>query len=210
MTNVVPFLRVAEVDAVAESDHRIANNLAIIAGMVREASAKLKANPHRDYDVAISVLADLSTRIDAIGQLHRILTEQPGLPQIDLPKYLREVIKAAKSAFADSGSRIAFEARTEFEAHPSIAKAMGLFLSEAITNALKHADAAYVRVVLRIGGQDLLLEVADNGPGLPPDFDKKNSTGFRLMRSLALQLNGRVELDNCSGTGLCVRLIMPR
>jgi two-component sensor histidine kinase len=210
VATVMPFLRTVEEDAVAEADHRIANNLAIIAGMVRDASAKLKTDPHRDHDIAISVLADLSTRIEAIAQLHRILTEQRGRAQIDLPKYLREIIKAAKSALADSDSRIGFEARTEFEAHPRIAEPMGLFLSEAITNALKHARGAYIRVVLRIGGQDLLLEVADNGPGLPPAFDKKDSSGFRLMRSLASQLNGRIELDKCFGTGLCVRLIMPK
>lgn len=210
MANVMPFLRAVEDDAITEADHRIANNLAIIAGMVREASVKLKTDPQRNYEVGISVLADLSTRIEAIAQLHRILTEQRGQAQIDLPRYLREVIKAAKSAFADSDNRVGFEARTDFEAHPRIAKVMGLFLSEAVTNALKHADGAYIRVALRIGRQDLLLEVADNGPGLPPDFDKNNCTGLRLMRSLASQLNGRVELDKCYGTGLCVRLIMPK
>lgn len=98
----------------------------------------------------------------------------------------------------------------EVEANPRIAEAMGLFLSEAIMNALKHADGAYVRVALRIAGRDLLLEVTDNGPGLPPDFDEKNSSGLRLLYSLASQLNGRVELDQCNGTGLCVRLIMPK
>lgn len=43
----VPYLRPADDDAVAECNHRIANNLAIIACMVREATAKLKTDPHR-------------------------------------------------------------------------------------------------------------------------------------------------------------------
>ncbi len=195
-------------DAIAESEHRIANNLAIIAGMVRSAMAKLRTDAKRDFDAAIAVLADLSTRIEAIAQLHRLLVEH-GQHQVELATYLREVVKAAKLALTDSGSRVAFEGRTEISAHPRRAAAMGLFLSEAITNALKHAGGAYIRVVLRMRGNDLLLEVADNGPGLPPDFDEKNSNGFRLMGSLALRLNGRVEVAKTNGTGLCLRLIVP-
>ncbi len=86
---------------------------------------------------------------------------------------------------------------------------MGLFLSEAITNASKHAADAYIRIDLRMSGNNLLLEIADNGPGLPPDFDERRSSGFRLLRSLASQLNGRVEFAQAEGTGLCVRLIVP-
>jgi len=126
-----------------------------------------------------------------------------------LATYLREVVKAAKLALTDSGSRVVFEGRAEIRAHARRAAAMGLFLSEAITNALKHAEGAYIRVVLRMSGNDLLLEVADNGPGLPPNFDGRKSSGFRLMRSLASLLNGRVEFAKTNGTGLCVRLVVP-
>jgi two-component sensor histidine kinase len=195
-------------DAVAESEHRIANNLAIIAAMVRSAMAKLRTDPKRDYDGAISVLADLAARIEAVAQLHRLLVEH-GQNEVELATYLREVVKAAKLALTNTGSRVAFEARTEIRAHARRAAAMGLFLSEAITNALKHAEGAYIRVVLRMSGNDLLLEVADNGPGLPRGFDEGKSSGFRLMRSLASRLNGRVEFAKTNGAGLCARLVVP-
>jgi two-component system, sensor histidine kinase PdtaS len=195
-------------DAIAESEHRIANNLTIIAGMIRSAMTKLRTDPKRDFDAAVVVLADLSIRIEAVAQLHRLLIDR-GQNQVELAKYLREVVKAAKSALTDSGSRVAFEARVEIRAHPRRAAAMGLFLSEAITNALKYAAGAYIRVVLSMSGEDLLLEVADDGPGLPPDFDHRSSSGFRLIRSLASRLNGRVEFEKMNGRGLCVRLIVP-
>lgn len=195
-------------DAIVESEHRIANNLAIVAGMIRLASAKLRNDKKRDFDAAVAVLADLSTRIDAIAVLHRLLIEH-GQDKIEVAEYLQQVVKAARVALVDAKSHIGFEARTEVEAHPSRAAALGLFLCEAITNALKHAGGAYVRVVLRMRGNDLLLEVADNGPGLPPDFDEKRSGGFRLMRSLASRLNGVLELAKTNGTGLCVRVIVP-
>jgi len=98
-----------------------------------------------------------------------------GQNQVELRNYLREVVKAAKLALTDSGRRVAFDGRTEIRAHPRRAAAMGLFLSEAITNALKHAADAYIRIDLRMSGNNLLLEIADNGPGLPPDFDETRS-----------------------------------
>jgi two-component sensor histidine kinase len=195
-------------DAVAESEHRIANNLAIIAAMVRSAIAKLKNDPVRDYEAAIMVLADLSTRIEAVAQLHRMLVEH-GQNQVELATYLREVVRAAKSALTNTGSRVAFDSRTQIRAHPRRAAAMGLFLSEAITNALKHAKGASVRITLRMSGNDLMLDVIDNGPGLPASFDERKSNGFRLMRSLASRLHARVEFVKPNGSGLCTRLIVP-
>lgn len=195
-------------DAVLESEHRIANNLAIIAGLVRAEAAKLRADPHRNFDTAISVLAGLSARIEAIAQLHRLLTKDRGAAQIDVAEYLREVIKAAKSAL-NSGDRMGFQVRTEIKAHSSRAAAMGLFLSEAVTNALKHADGTDIGIMLQTAGENLLLEVTDSGPGLPSGFVEESNSGFRVMRSLASRLNGHVEFDQSNGNGLCVRLIMP-
>lgn len=194
--------------AVAESEHRIANNLAIIAGMVRAATVKLRNDDQRDFNHAIAVLADLSIRIEAVAQLHRLLMQR-GQAQIDLAEYLREVIKAAKAALDDAGDRIGFDERATFEAHPRRAAAIGLFLSEAITNALKYADGAPIRVALWMSENDLLLEVSDHGPGLPLGFVEENGDGFGLMRALASQLNGRIELHKSNGTGLSVRLVMP-
>jgi two-component sensor histidine kinase len=193
--------------AIAESEHRIANDLAIIAAMVRAAALKLRTDRHRDPDAAIAVLGDLSTKIDAIAHLHRLLIKQRGQGQIELSEYLGEVVKAAKSGLANSGSRIAFEARTEFRQHAAHAAIMGLFLSEAITNALKHAEGD-IRVVLSMSAQSLMLEVADNGPGPPAGFDEARSNGFRLMHALAERLSGRLEFDK-SSTGFSIRLAVP-
>jgi len=85
---------------------------------------------------------------------------------------------------------------------------MGLFLSEAITNALKYSDGAPIAVIMRIDGNELLLEVADHGSGLPSGCVEGGS-GLRLMRSLAAGLDGHVEFDKNSNTGLCVRFVLP-
>jgi two-component sensor histidine kinase len=83
-------------DAIAESEHRIANNLAIVAAIIRSATVKLRNDPKRDFDAAVGVLADLSIRIEAIAQLHRLLIEH-NQNQIELAKYLLDVVHSLAS-----------------------------------------------------------------------------------------------------------------
>jgi two-component sensor histidine kinase len=56
----------------------------------------------------------------------------------------------------------------------------------------------------------LVIEVADDGVGLPEDFDPNTSesTGMVLMRNLAEQLSARLEFEQ-PPIGLCVRLELP-
>jgi two-component sensor histidine kinase len=78
----------------------------------------------------------------------------------------------------------------------------GLLVNELITNALKHAfpdgRSGELRVELQEleNGQGCRLRVADDGVGLPPDFDLKQvpSLGLRLATDLARQLGGGLKI----------------
>jgi signal transduction histidine kinase len=50
---------------------------------------------------------------------------------------------------------------------------------------------------------DYILEVRDNGVGLPEDFDFRYSetTGMQLVNALVRQLDGLIDLENSHGTG---------
>ena len=52
----------------------------------------------------------------------------------------------------------------------------------------------------------ILLEIKDNGVGLPDNFDLKNSTsmGMRLVNGLAKQINGKLNFENKDG--VCVQV----
>ena len=79
--------------------------------------------------------------------------------------------------------------------------------TEALTNAVRHAEARRCRVELRAIGEEAVLEIADDGPGLSADATA--GVGLRSMRERAAELGGRVELETPAGGGLTVRVVLP-
>jgi signal transduction histidine kinase len=81
--------------------------------------------------------------------------------------------------------------------------------SEAITNALRHADATTIDVSIDAPGSRLQLRVRDNGRGLPRDR-RPGASGLFAMESRAATIGGRLELGSAgNGTGTTVFLEVP-
>jgi len=78
-----------------------------------------------------------------------------------------------------------------------------LFLGfkEAIHNAVKHARASEVRVGIGVDRGALVLEVADNGRGLPADRCTATGNGMRNMRERMEAAGGSVTAESTPGAG---------
>jgi signal transduction histidine kinase len=82
---------------------------------------------------------------------------------------------------------------------------------EALNNALKHAGASTIIVRLRVGSDDVELEVADDGAGF--DRGAINDTGgmgLTNMHQRATQLGGTLCIVSTPGEGTRVRAVIPR
>ena len=78
---------------------------------------------------------------------------------------------------------------------------------EALNNAVKHARASQIVVRLREMNQgEAVIEIDDNGIGLPDSSDRDNHFGLHIMRERADHLGGLLSLDSQPGNGLRVRL----
>lgn len=77
---------------------------------------------------------------------------------------------------------------------------------EAMTNALRHADAERIRLVLRRDGGTTVLRVEDDGRGTGRSAE---GAGVRGMRERAVLVGGRLELRAAPGGGTSVTLSLP-
>jgi two-component sensor histidine kinase len=64
---------IAVSDPLVESNHRIANSLAIIAGLIRSELLTLPTDAPPNAGYIRRLLQQMSLRIDAVGPLHRLL-----------------------------------------------------------------------------------------------------------------------------------------
>jgi PAS domain S-box-containing protein len=65
---------------------------------------------------------------------------------------------------------------------------------EALNNALKHAQARRMQVILRCTQKRIELEVIDDGIGFDPEKPRAGGMGLRNMRERASLLNGELTL----------------
>ncbi|GAB3667428.1 PAS domain S-box protein [Ramlibacter alkalitolerans] len=85
---------------------------------------------------------------------------------------------------------------------------------EALTNAARYADASEVRVSLAIGGEELVLQVADNGRGFDVEHyqtPEERATHFGLvsMEERAGLVGARLSIDSAPGRGTRVTAHFP-
>lgn len=202
--------------ATEESNHRIANNLALVSSLVR-----MKANAvlRRGYDLtpeeAAAMLQEVAQRIEGVSKLHRLLSSTPAQDQVEAGPFLADVCSGVAGSFA-SQSAVDFSDESEaLRLPPERLNALGLFLAEGLTNAFKHSHPAGApgRIHVRFASIEksgLRLAIQDDGVGLPEGFDphKDGGLGLRIMRSLSEQLGGAISIKG-NPFGLCVGLDAP-
>lgn len=194
-----------------EADHRIANHLAMLAGLAQLETTKLRQGPDAySRDDVAQILEGLRAQVFATAELHRALALNPG-HNINLSEHLRRVAGCAALARPE---RVLLhqELADDCDVRPEAVLPLGQIVSEAMTNALKHAkpQGGLVQIAVRCWRDDLdtiCVEVADNGPGLQLDAASSNSLGLRLMRQLARKAGGAAEfVSTRNGLRVLVRI----
>jgi two-component system, NarL family, sensor histidine kinase UhpB len=79
---------------------------------------------------------------------------------------------------------------------------------EALTNVVRHAEATNVSLSLTTDGGAVVLRVADDGRGIPPEL-LDSSFGIRGMRERALLIGATIDVQSRPGAGTTVELVVP-
>jgi two-component sensor histidine kinase len=187
---------------IREANHRIANALAGIAGLVRlQASEIGRRGADLSADEARELLSEVSVRIDALGRLHRLLAHQTDTRRIDLGLHLGEVANIVASTFP--GMLLTNTCQGGCLIDSAAAGTIALIVSEMITNSAKHAHPAGLPVAITLGCSRLddgciVVVVEDDGVGLPENFDHKSDggLGLKVIRALSNQIEAKLSLDS--------------
>lgn len=82
-------------------------------------------------------------------------------------------------------------------------------VQEAVTNALRHAQARRIDIAVGVVDGALQVEVSDDGRGLAADWRRPGHYGVRGMHERARALGGEVDVGDHDGGGVRVRARLP-
>ena len=182
-----------------ELQHRVSNHLQVVSSL-------LKIQRREVTDPAAQAALDAaSARLALVARIQRQLHD-PASQEIDVARFLRELsADLATAAGGRDGPAVEVEAQT-LRMPAEKAVPFGLIAAELVSNAVEHgADGAASRIHVALAEPrpgHLRLEVADDGPGLPPGFDLDTapSLGLTIARQFAAQLGGSLTMASDRGT----------
>jgi two-component sensor histidine kinase len=184
-----------------EMQHRVSNNIQIVAGLLRLQSQGLQ-DPG-----AKRALTEASSRISLIARIQRQLHDNAGEPA-SFRVFAEELLTDALGAAGVEAITLEIEGGEE-ALHAEQATPVSLVMLECVNNALEHAfdpgQTGAVRVTLGRDGERHVLTVSDNGRGLPDGFDADagKSLGLKIVRTMASQLEGEFSIKPNHPGALC-------
>ena len=119
---------------------------------------------------------------------------------------LRQRLTEAVEGYAGSGPRISIQFIGPMSVvEPTLADHAEAVVREALSNAVRHANAHKVHVTIRVL-DDFSIEVADDGQGMPADV---TASGLNNLRHRADELGGEMVITETSGGGTTLRWTAP-
>jgi signal transduction histidine kinase len=183
---------------------------------------RLRAERINQEGLRTAILGDLikvSRMLDETLEYLRDDAQSEPVSRVDLPSFLQTIC----SDFADMGHAVSYvgPTRLSYACHP---RALSRAVTNIVENAVKHGSTVSVALG---AGDDIKIEVSDDGPGIPaairdkafePFFKvdnarRENNSGFGLGLSIAQEIikrhGGDIEMRPAEPTGLRVLMVLP-
>jgi len=192
-----------------EIHHRVNNNLQVLLSLATLERISFE-DEFTSNVLAEKMLSDMENRITAIALVHQNLFLSGDFTEIRLVEHLRILAQTILTSVI-GGVYISYDVEGSSEIVLSLDQAVlvSLVVSEILTNIQKHAfaDQTLGNVIIQVTEnpkkKQLLLEIADDGVGLPADIDPEHteSVGLSLIYNvITLQLHGTVTINRKQGT----------
>jgi len=195
-----------------EVHHRVKNNLQVVSSLLHaEQQAVTDDDARRRFEVS-------QQRIRSMAAIHEQLYRTDDLSRVDFAAYLNDL--AGHLPQAHDGTRHTLRVEADPVRLPlSTAIPAGIIVNELVANAFEHAfpegNPGTVTVQVEADDEAATLAVCDDGLGdagwlatsSGSDAAPGASIGRRLVRGLARQLRGTLDVTTDGGT--CVSITFP-
>ena len=192
-----------------EVDHRVKNSFQLVSSILQLETEKLSDKE------AIRVLDDCRSRLNIIAILHEKLYLSDNLLEVDAGGYINGILDDWFRSFVTPSLSVRYKLKTGgvIMAIKQLIH-LGIIVNELVSNAIKYAfpenfkQERLISISLFEESGTVDLTVADNGKGIPDDFDvyKSKSMGLKLVTILTEeQLGGRLTFKRDNGTKVNIR-----
>ncbi len=187
-----------------ELNHRVKNNLSMVSSFLQLQARS--ASPTAREELTKAVM-----RVQSIAQVHSALYRGARREDVDLGAYIEDLCSGLSASLV-SDERIVIDVAAQAVVAPvDTAVALGMVVTELVTNAAKYAypQPARGRVSVRLEreGEEVVLTVSDTGAGLKDGVGGDGEgLGLRLVKSLAAQLRGDLIAHGPPGATFEIRL----
>ena len=201
--------------------HNLRNNCNIIRGHAE----LIESNSSNGIRESTGVIREYSDRLvklsDRARQLRKIVTADPdSIPTMDLSELIDSRVTQAQQDFPEATMDVCIPESLDVEVDRRVATV----IVELIDNAVTHNDSERPKVRITVETADLndvAIEVADNGPGMPPverevlelnretPMSHSQGIGLLMVQTILNQTGGDLEVYESGATGTTVRVSIP-
>jgi two-component sensor histidine kinase len=190
---------------IKEIHHRVKNNFHMVIGLLDTQSEYLK------NEEALVAIKESQRRIQAMAFIHQKLYQSTNLSSVEMSAYIHELVDYLQHSF-NKGQQVLFRLDImKLSLNLSHALPLALILNEAITNSIKYGFRGSKTGIIRVSLVEehtgrFLLTIADDGMGIPLNFNYKDSDtmGMKLMEGLCEDIHGNLEIKNKAGTTITI------
>ena len=209
----------------ADIAHELRNPLAIIRGTVE---GMIDGVYPRDDEQLTPLLEETAQMASLLDDLQTLSMAEAGVLQlhresVDLPAFIRDVANACRTQVDAAGLTLEQSTAGEGEVHIDPIRIRQV-IENLMTNAIRHTPpGGRIEVRAYIGPVNAVIEVADNGRGIPADdlphiFDRftkaadsgGSGLGLAIARRLVEGHGGAITATSEEGRGTTIRITLPR